>query len=175
MPVSSIHKKVPFSLQSKPYIFKNKKSNTNSNNNNIFNNNNKSSIINHNLPKYPQKKNNENISLLEKIKYKVYKEKKESQKESINIKENEKPKNFPIYIPKDKNKKEENIVQNKNIIEDILDKEIDEEIIKKENNDEEDDILSEEGDEMEEGGENLINSINTINSLNICPNFIKSH
>ena len=112
---------------------------------------------------------------MEKIKYKVYKEKKESQKESINIKENEKPKNFPIYIPKDKNKKEENIVQNKNIIEDILDKEIDEEIIKKETNDEEDDILSEEGDEMEEGGENLINSINTINSFNICPNFIKSH
>ena len=64
MNASSIPKKLPFSLQSKPYIFMNKKINTNTNNNNIYNNNNQNYIINHNLPKYSQKKNNDNISLL---------------------------------------------------------------------------------------------------------------
>ena len=53
MNASSIPKKLPFSLQSKPYVFMNKKinNNTNNNNNNIYNNNNKNYFINHNLPK----------------------------------------------------------------------------------------------------------------------------
>ena len=154
----------------------NKKINTNTNtNNNIYNNNNKNYIINHNLQKYSQKKNNDNISLLEKIKYKVYKEKNESQKKSINIKEKENSKNYTINIPKKKNKIEENIIQFNDSREDNFDREIDENAIKKESNDEEDDILSEEVDEMEEGGNNVINSINKINSINVHSNFIKSH
>ena len=156
----------------------NKKINTNSNTtNNLYNNNNnnKNYIINHNLQKYSQKKNNDNISLLEKIKYKVYKEKNESQKKSINIKEKENSKNYAINIPKKKNKIEENIIQFNDSREDNFDREIDENAIKKESNDEEDDILSEEVDEMEEGGNNVINSINKINSINVHSNFIKSH
>ena len=88
MTFSTMPKKLPFSLQSKPFVFMNKKFDlnnknniyNNNNNNNNSNNNNKQYIMNHNLPKYSQKKNNENISLLEKIKDKVYKENKESQK-----------------------------------------------------------------------------------------------
>ena len=98
----------------------NKKINTNTNtNNNIYNNNNKNYIINHNLQKYSQKKNNDNISLLEKIKYKVYKEKNESQKKSINIKEKENSKNNAINIPKKKIKLKK-ILYNLMIVEKII-------------------------------------------------------
>ena len=181
MAVSSIPKKLPFSLQSKPFILMNKKndinSNTNSNNNNY--NSNKQYIMNHNLPKYSQKKNNENISLFEKIKDKVIKENIESQKFSLNLKKNEKNEKSSNNIQKNnKIMKENNInkkVETKIINEDIFDKEIDENEIKKESNDDEDDILSEEVDEMEEGGNNVINSINKINSINVHSNFIKTH
>ena len=57
----------------------------NNNRNNNLNNNNRQYIMNHNLPKYSQKKNNENVSLLDKIKNKVNKEKNEFQLNSLNI------------------------------------------------------------------------------------------
>ena len=178
MAIPSIPKKLPFSLQSKPFVFMNKKIDINSNNNknnNIINTNNKQYIMNHNLSKFPQKKNSNNIPLLEKIKDKVYKENKESIKLSKNINEKVKEKkiineNNMANILKSNKKTEESEQEKSN--EDILDKEIDEKDIKKESNDDEDDILSEEVDEMEEGGNNLINSINKIN---VHPNFIKTH
>ena len=178
MSIPSIPKKLPFSLQSKPFVFMNKKidlnSNTN-NNNNTFNNNNKQYIVNHNLPKFSQKKNKNNIPLLEKIKDKVYKENKESLKNSKNINESlkEKDKNSRNNMT-DMLKKSEKI-KDKKTDEYIFGKDIDEKEIKKESNDDEDDILSEEVDEMEEGGNNVINSINKINSINIHSNFIKTH
>ena len=125
--------------------------------------------MNHNLPKYSHKKNNENISLLEKIRDKVYKENKESQQNSNSIKEKIKDVKTTNNIYKNNKKTEENNNNIQPIIknEDILDKEIDEKDIKKESNDDEDDILSEEVDEMEESGKNAINSINKINSSDI--------
>ena len=184
MTFSTMPKKLPFSLQSKPFVFMNKKFDLNNknniynngNNNNNSNNNNKQYIMNHNLPKYSQKKNNENISLLEKIKDKVYKENQESQKNSKNfekLKTKEKKEEKKLdNVPKNNKKIKE--IETKKEDEDIFDKEIDEKDIKKESNDEEDDILSEEVDEMEEGN-NAINSINQINSINVHPNFIKTH
>lgn len=88
MTISSIPKKLPFSLQPKPFGLINKKININTsstNPNNNYNNNNQQYIMSHNLPKYSQKKNNENISLLDKIKDKVNKEKNEFQLNSLNI------------------------------------------------------------------------------------------
>ena len=178
MAIPSIPKKLPFSLQSKPFVFMNKKidiNSNNNNNNNIFNNNSKQYITNHNLSKFSQKKNSNNIPLLEKIKDKVYKENKESIKISKNINESVKEKkiineNNMANILKSNKKIEES--EREKPKEDFFDKEIDEKDIKKESNDDEDDILSEEVDEMEEGGNNLINSINKIN---VHPNFIKTH
>ena len=178
MAIPSIPKKLPFSLQSKPFVFMNKKidiNSNNNNNNNIFNANNKQYITNHNLSKFSQKKNSNNIPLLEKIKDKVYKENKESIKISKNINESVKEKkiineNNMANILKSNKKIEES--EREKPKEDFFDKEIDEKDIKKESNDDEDDILSEEVDEMEEGGNNLINSINKIN---VHPNFIKTH
>lgn len=178
MAIPSIPKKLPFSLQSKPFVFMNKKidiNSNNNNNNNIFNNNSKQYITNHNLSKFSQKKNSNNIPLLEKIKDKVYKENKESIKISKNINESVKEKKIinednMANIPKSNKKIEES--EREKPKEDFLNKEIDEKDIKKESNDDEDDILSEEVDEMEEGGNNLINSINKIN---VHPNFIKTH
>ena len=178
MAIPSIPKKLPFSLQSKPFVFMNKKidiNSNNNNNNNIFNNNSKQYITNHNLSKFSQKKNSNNIPLLEKIKDKVYKENKESMKLSKNINESVKEKkiineNNMANILKSNKKIEES--EREKPKEDFFDKEIDEKDIKKESNDDEDDILSEEVDEMEEGGNNLINSINKIN---VHPNFIKTH
>ena len=178
MAIPSIPKKLPFSLQSKPFVFMNKKidiNSNNNNNNNKFNANNKQYITNHNLSKFSQKKNSNNIPLLEKIKDKVYKENKESMKLSKNINESVKEKKIinesnMANILKNNKKNEESGHEKSN--EDIFDKEIDEKDIKKESNDDEDDILSEEVDEMEEGGNNLINSINKIN---VHPNFIKTH
>ena len=171
---SSIPKKFPFSLSAKPIVFMNKKIDINSNTNN---NNKKQFIMNHNLPKYSHKKNNENISLLEKIKDKVYKENQESQKNTNSIKEKGKNIKTSNNILKNNKKIEENNNNIQTIIknEDIFDKEIDEKDIKKESNDDEDDILSEEVDEMEESGKNAINSINKINSINVHSNFIKTH
>ena len=156
----------------------NKKYEINSNQNN--NNNKKEYNMNHNLIKYSHKKNNENLSLLEKIKDKVYKENKESQKNSNSNNIKEKEKNVITKNNINKNNKKIEEEENKNIQlnvknEDIFDKEIDEKNIKKESNDDEDDILSEEVDEMEESGKNAINSINKINSINVHSNFIKTH
>ena len=162
-------------------MFMNKKIDLNSNNinnSNVLSNNNKQYIINHNLSKFSQKKNNSNIPLLEKIKDKVYKENKDSLKNSKNINEGLKEKkkkleNNMTNILKSSKKMEE--IEHKKSEEDIFYKEIDKKDIKKESNDEEEDILSEEVDEMEEGGNNVINSINKINSINIHSNFIKTH
>ena len=182
MAMSSNHKKLPFSLQSKPFGLINKKINnnqTNTNNSNIYNNSNNNSnntkqyIMNHNLPKFIQKKNNENISLLDKIKDKINKEKKETKKNSSNIKQKNNNDKSPIndhIIKKTENKEE-----NKKSKEEVLENKINENIIKNDNNDDEDDILSEEVDEMEESGNNAINSINKINSINVHSNFIKTH
>ena len=167
MNISSIPKKLPFSLQPKPFGLINKKINMNTGNtnpNNNYNNNNQQYIMSHNLPKYSQKKNNENISLLDKIKDKVNKEKNEFQLNSLNI-NNEK-----IFNSKtEKNKK-------KIINEDIWDNGINENeaIAKKENNEDEEDLLSEEVDEMGENDDSF-NSINKISSINVHPNFIKGH
>ncbi len=169
MTISSIPKKLPFSLQPKPLGLINKKINMNTSNNNPnnnYNNNNQQYIMSHNLPKYSQKKNNENISLLDKIKDKVNKEKNEFQINSLNI-NNEKIFN---------NKTEKNINQKKIINEDIWDHGINENvpIAKKENNEEEEDLLSEEVDEMGENDDSF-NSINKISSINVHSNFIKGH
>ena len=181
MTMSSNTKKLPFSLQSKPFGLINKKINNNSINNNINNSNSSNNsnlqyIMNHNLPKYSQKKNNENISLLDKIKDKIIKEKKESQ----NLKEKEKDKKDNISINNDKTLKiiEPNEAHNNkaNKVNDMKkDEDINEILVKNENIDDEDDILSEEVDEMEEGGNNVINSINKINCMNVHSNFIKTH
>ena len=170
MTFSSIPKKLPFSLQPKPFGLINKKINMNTSstnpNNNYNNNNNHQNIMSHNLPKYYQKKNNENISLLDKIKDKVNKEKNDFQLNSLNI-NNEKIFNL---------KAEKNINQKKIINEDIWDNGINENVVidKKENNEEEEDLLSEEVDEMGENDDSF-NSINKISSINIHPNFIKDH
>ena len=94
MAVSSNTKKLPFSLPSKPFGLINKKINNNSIANNINNSNNSNQqyIMNHMLPKYSQKKNNENISLLDKIKDKINKEKNENK----NLKSKEKNDNLSI-------------------------------------------------------------------------------
>ena len=149
-----------------------------SNNNNINNiyNNNQQYIMNHNLPKYSQKKKNENVSLLEKIKDKVIKENKENKGgnkiQTNSLKENKEKNN---KIKKNiSNKTKEDYNENKIINEDMWDKGIDEKINyikkeKKEKNEEEDELLSEELDEME------INSTNKIPSINVHQNFIKTH
>ena len=163
-PGTNIPKKLPFSLQTKAYGFMNKKINMNPgvNNNNIINNiyNNKQFMMNHNLSKYTSKKNNENLSLLDKIKDKV----------NIELKTNsKKKKEGKTKIENSKEILENKIEENKEVNKDGVDKNEDETKEEDNNNDEEDDILSEEEDEMEEGGPNIINSIN------IHSNFIKKH
>ena len=168
-------------MQTKPFGLINRKNNSNQNNtnqnntnnnsSNIYNNNNSNKlyIMNHNLQKFPQRKNNDNITLLDKIKDKINKEKNESKNNaSINIKD----KNDKCLINDDIKKNEE---QNKNSDDDTLEKNMNAIIPKKDNNDDEDDILSEEVDEMEESGNNAINSINKINSINVHSNFLKTH
>ena len=73
----------------------NKKNDNNSNTNDNNYNNNKQYIMNHKLPKYSQKKNNENISLLEK----VIKENIRTQKIPLNLKEREKSDKSFHYCP----------------------------------------------------------------------------
>ena len=171
---------MPFPLQSKPFGLMNKKvNNINSNNNNRnnnLNNNNRQYIMNHNLPKYSQKKNNENVSLLDKIKNKVNKEKNEFQLNSLNINKEKDDKLLKCNIFND-NIDDNNLNQKKIIDEDIWDNEIDENINinKKENNEDEEDLRSEEVDEMEENENNLVNPINKISSINIHPNFTNNH
>ena len=178
MAVSSNTKKLPFSLPSKPFGLINKKINNSSIANNINNSNNSNQqyIMNHILPKYSQKKNNENISLLDKIKDKINKEKNENK----NLKSKEKNDNLSIADDKTLKTTESNITPNNNTNNNKntnmkKDKKFDDIFTKNENIDDEDDILSEEVDEMEEGGNNVINSINKINSINVHSNFIKTH
>ena len=172
---SSASKKLSFSIQSKPFGLMNKKINMSSNNNNLNNiyNNNQQYIMNHNLPKFSQKKSNENITLLEKIKDKVIKENKENKsnnKIQTTLKTN-KEKNNKVTKNITNNKTKENCNENKIINEDMWDKGIDEKInyTKKEKNEEEEEILSEELDEME------VNSTNKIPSISVHQNFIKTH
>lgn len=129
---SSASKKLSFSIQSKPFGLMNKKINMSSNNNNLNNiyNNNQQYIMNHNLPKYSQKKSNENITLLEKIKDKVIKENKENKsnnKIQTTLKTN-KEKNNKVTKNITNNKTKENCNENKIINEDMWDKGIDEKI-----------------------------------------------
>ena len=182
--IPSKTKKLPFSLQYKPFGLINRKINTNQNNNNntnIYNNNNnRQNIVNHNLPKFTQRKNNDNISLLDKIKDKINKENKENKESKNNIPINIKEKSDKYFFNNDEDRIKKNEEQNNKISdddEDILEKNINMNVImtKKENNDDEEDILSEEFDEMEESGSNVINTINKINSINVHSNFLKTH
>jgi hypothetical protein len=165
--ITSIHKKFPSSFQYKPLGIINKKlsSNSNNNNNNLSSQNiekvnpNQNFFVNHNLPKFGNK-NNQNITLLDKIKKNINGE------------------NFPKkFIPKNikinQNDSIKTTEQKKN--EDVWDNEIDENIPNKESSGDEAAQLSEEGDKIEEGNKNSINSINKISSIKIHPNFIRTH
>ena len=144
---SSFNKKLHFSLNSKPIPYINKRLNDNNKFNNSINlNNNKI----HKLSKFPDNKKEKDIDLLSKIKKKVTNENiiPKNLDIKINIKDNESNKYDSIPLSKTSN----NNLENKN-----------DDNIKKESNDEEEDILSEQIDEMEEG---------TPNMINIQPNYI---
>ena len=153
---SAFNKKLTFSLQSKPFVIKNKKINQNSNDNNSISNNiNGNNYIKHNLSKFSNKKND----LLTKIKEKLTKE------NLIN-------KNYEKI---DKNNSSSSKSSNTNIVDEpILDSKIDENPDKKDSNDDEDDILSEQKDEMEEGDNNLL-KINKVDSVKIHSSFFQGH
>ena len=176
------NKKLSFPLQSKPFGFNKRNFNINSNNNNL---NTEANIINKtgnnniflNLSKLSS---NKKENFFTKIKEKVTKENLQSKNMKL-TKENEKIKN-------DKN--EENISQsipsnkssnsNSNLNDEIISQKIDDNENnndKKDSNDEEDDILSEQKDEMEmeEGGGNNLLRINKVDSIKVHSNFIPSH
>ena len=151
---TSFNKKLPFSLHNKPLGLINKKIDNNKFSNNINNNNN----IFHNLHKFnSNKKNND---LLEKIKKKVSKEKIGTN----NIKINNQDKNNKLLIKSPNNINEE---------ETIFDNKIIENSDKNESNEDED-ILSEQKDEIDEEGPNMIN-INKVDSIQVHSNFIREH
>ena len=151
---TSFNKKLPFSLHNKPLGLINKKIDNNKFSNNINNNNN----IFHNLHKFnSNKKNND---LLEKIKKKVSKEKIGTN----NIKINNPDKNNKSLLKSPNNINEE---------ETIFDNKIIENSDKNESNEDED-ILSEQKDEIDEEGPNMIN-INKVDSIQVHSNFIREH
>ena len=178
MTISSNTKKLPFSLQSKPFGLINKKNNSNNTKVNVgnsttsnknYNNSKQQYILNHNLPNYSQKKNSTNLSLLYKMKDKIKKENKEKNNKSDNSSSTNNDK--AGMSNSDEANININLCQKGNEIK----KDKKENSDKNDNNDDEDDILSEEVDEMEEGGSNVMNSINKINSINVHSNFIKTH
>ena len=166
--ISSLNKKLPFSLQSRLFGLKNTRINTNSNvseNNNTMNkNNNGNNYIIHNLYKISNKKGN---NLLAKIKEKVTKENLRT-KSIKQIKESDEKLGKNISESSSKS-------SNSNVVEEpILDTKIEENPDKKDSNDDEDDILSEQKDEMEEGNNDLLN-INKVDSIKVHSNFIPGH
>ena len=139
-----------------------------------FNNtSNTNNYIIHNLSKISQNKKNNN-NLLSKIKEKVTKENifpkniKLNNKNSLqNNNNNETNKSQSVHssLKSSINSNEEaNMVNNK----------IEENSDKKESNEDEDDILSEQKDEMEEGVSNML-SINKVGTINIHSNFMLGH
>ena len=162
--ISSLNKKLPFSLQSKPFNL-NKKINTNENNKYMNNNFSGNNYNIHNISKLPLSKKDKD--LFSKIKEKVTKENL-SPKNIKKIKESDKKLEKNISEPSSKS-------SNSNTNDDqILDNKIDENPDKKDSNDDEDDILSEQKDEMEEGDNKFLN-INKVDSIKIHSNFIPGH
>ena len=162
--ISSLNKKLPFSLQSKPFNL-NKKINRDEKNKYINNNTSGNNYNIHNISKLPQSKKEKD--LFSKIKEKVTKEKL-SPKNIKQIQESDKKLEKNISDPSSKS-------SNSNTNEDqILDGKIDENPDKKDSNDDEDDILSEQKDEMEEGDNKYLN-INKVDSIKIHSNFIPGH
>ena len=168
--IPSLNKKLPFSLQSKPFNLISKRLNTNANtntneNNNYINNYSGNNLIIHNLSKLSHNKKSNN--LLAKIKEKVTKEKLRS-KNNKQIKDNEEKLEKNISEPSSKS-------SNSNTNDEpILDNKIEENPDKKDSNDDEDDILSEQKDEMEEDDNKFLN-INRVDSIKIHPSFIQGH
>ena len=165
---SSVNKKFPYLLhQSKPSGLINKRIDIDKFNS--YNNNSNNHII-HNLSKISQNKKNNN-NLLLKIKEKVSKENilpkniKLNNKISLQNAETNKSQSVHSSLKSSSNSNEEpNILNNKT----------DENSDKKESNEDEDDILSEQKDEMEEGVSNML-SINKVGSINIHSNFMIGH
>ena len=165
---SSVNKKFPYLLhQSKPSGLINKRIDIDKFNS--YNNNSNNHII-HNLSKISQNKKNNN-NLLLKIKEKVSKENilpkniKLNNKISLQNTETNKSQSVHSSLKSSSNSNEEpNILNNKT----------DENSDKKESNEDEDDILSEQKDEMEEGVSNML-SINKVGSINIHSNFMIGH
>ena len=168
--IPSLNKKLPFSLQSKPFNLISKRLNTNANtntneNNNYINNYSGNNLIIHNLSKLSHNKKSNN--LLAKIKEKVTKEKLRS-KNNKQIKDNDEKLEKNISEPSSKS-------SNSNTNDEpILDNKIEENPDKKDSNDDEDDILSEQKDEMEEDDNKFLN-INRVDSIKIHPSFIQGH
>ena len=165
---SSVNKKFPYLLhQSKPSGLINKRIDIDKFNS--YNNNSNNHII-HNLSKISQNKKNNN-NLLLKIKEKVSKENilskniKLNNKISLQNTETNKSQSVHSSLKSSSNSNEEpNILNNKT----------DENSDKKESNEDEDDILSEQKDEMEEGVSNML-SINKVGTINIHSNFMIGH
>ena len=165
---SSVNKKFPYLLhQSKPSGLINKRIDIDKFNS--YNNNSNNHII-HNLSKISQNKKNNN-NLLLKIKEKVSKENilpkniKLNNKISLQNAETNKSQSVHSSLKSSSNSNEEpNILNNKT----------DENSDKKESNEDEDDILSEQKDEMEEGVSNML-SINKVGTINIHSNFMIGH
>ena len=168
--IPSLNKKLPFSLQSKPFNLISKRLNTNANtntneNNNYINNYSGNNLIIHNLSKLSH--NKKSNDLLAKIKEKVTKEKLRS-KNNKQIKDNDEKLEKNISEPSSKS-------SNSNTNDEpILDNKIEENPDKKDSNDDEDDILSEQKDEMEEDDNKFLN-INRVDSIKIHPSFIQGH
>ena len=144
---SSFNKKLHFSLHSKPIPYINKLLIDNNKFNNSINlTNNKI----HKLSKFPDNKKEKDIDLLSKIKKKVTNESiiPKNLNIKINIKDNESNKSDSIHLLKSSNNNlyEEGIISENKIGENN----------KKESNDEDEDFLSEQKDQMEEGAPNMI-------------------
>ena len=151
---TSFNKKLPFSLHNKPLGLINRKIDNNKFSNNINNNNN----IGHNLLKFNN--NKKNNDLLEKIKKKVSNEKIETN----NIKINNHDKNNKSLLKSPNNINEEETIFDNKIIENS----------NKNESNEDEDILSEQKDEIDEEGPNMIN-INKVDSIQVHSNFIRDH
>ena len=161
---SSLNKKLPFSLQSKPLGLIKKKIKENINSKEINSTGNNNYII-HNLSKLSH--NKKNNDLLAKTKEKVTKENLGTNIKQIKEKDEKLEKN--ISVSSSKSSKSSNFNEEPN-----LTNKIEENVDKKDSNDDEEDILSEQKDEMNEGDNNLLN-INKVESINVHSNFIPGH
>ena len=176
----SMNKKLSFSLQQMPFGFIKKNFNKNTINQKTESNiNNTNKIYLSKLQRDKKidlfKKLNENV-IKEKIKPKNLKLMKEIEEKTKNDKNDE---NKSQSGPSMKSSNSNNSNNSNNYNDDgILDVKIDdnEKCDKKDSNDDEDDILSEQKDEMEmeEGGNNILR-INKVDSIKVHPNFIPGH